>query len=239
MILLSPLLFMTEDQTKTHPKWNLELNPPTSDPFAELVHSLHQSLLPSVTNLHPTPTPVPRPIQRHMQAWENCRGFLLQCSLLFENQAEISAWDFRPIDQRPPILSHYSQVLHYSGRKPSGNWMTLPPALLDAFTTYVCEVFGETTNSLSMQDQLRHLRQGRLWNEAELISAYLQGLPAAICGLQHQLTNTFHVDSFQLSQAECQHHINNHLCLYCGSEGHLLPCCRCVHLIQRWSMIAT
>lgn len=35
------------------------------------------------------------------------------------------------------------------------------------------------------------------------------------------------VDSFQLSQAECQCRINNHLCLCCGSEGvaHLLPRC--------------
>lgn len=135
-------------------------SPTTSqiDPFAELVNQLRQSLFPpgaaSSPELPAGPMALPAPFSG---AAENCSGFLLQCTLLFEMQPQRFPTDRAKIAFIISLLS--GRALLWA----KTIWEQAGPATrtLETFAAHFKEVFDQSANSLSVHDQLYHLKQGR------------------------------------------------------------------------------
>uniref|UniRef100_A0A9J7X318 DUF4939 domain-containing protein n=1 Tax=Cyprinus carpio carpio TaxID=630221 RepID=A0A9J7X318_CYPCA len=174
-------------QSNTEPS-----NDRNPDLFAELVQSIHQSHL--LLNTSSTQSTSASPRTTYSGEAEECSGFLLQCSLLFEMQPQLFPSDRAKIAYIISLLS--GRALQWAWSV----WDAQGPItnLLTAFVAHFKEVFGQSPNKLSVNDQLFQLRQGQSsvndyafqfhtlaatsgWNKAALITAFRQGLNVNIC----------------------------------------------------------
>lgn len=186
MFHLPSLLVSFQLWQKTSPSTrnNMETRDPVaSNPFTELVESLHASL--SVTS-SASACPRAKPTTYSGEARE-CSSFLLQCSLYFEMQPHQFASEEAKIAFIISLL--WGRVLQWPV------WESHSPITrsLDAFVTYFREVFGTSTSAVSMHNELFQLRQADMsihdytvefrtlattsgWNETTLLSAFRREL---------------------------------------------------------------
>ncbi len=157
------------------------------DPFAKLIQAIRQFLQPPSTTASQSAStsPMDRPTT---YSGEECSGFLLQCSLFFEMQPQVFPSNWAKIAYIIPLLSGralQSAQLIWDANNPITNSLTL-------FITHFKEVFGQTSNELSVNDKLFWLHQGSstmsdyalrfhtlaasVWNETLLLTAFRQGL---------------------------------------------------------------
>lgn len=162
---------------------------PTQPPsFQETLSELSRVL----QNLRPAAvSPMARPSSYSGEG--ECSGFLLQCRLYMEINANQFVSESAKISFILSLLT--GRALNWA----QALWNSNAPALqsLSSFVEHFQIVFSQTTNAISVHNQLLRLRQGRStvseyalqfrtiaassgWNEIAL-SAYRQGLNPDIC----------------------------------------------------------
>ncbi|CAM4706099.1 unnamed protein product [Leuciscus chuanchicus] len=123
-----------------------------------------------------------------------CKGFLLQCKLYMEvNAAQFNS-------EKAKIAFIISLLTGRALNWAQALWDSDAPALqsFDGFLNHFSTVFSQSSNAISVHDQLFRLRQGNSsvsdyalrfrtiaassgWNEIALMTAYRQGLNSDIC----------------------------------------------------------
>ena len=162
----------------------------------ELLRVLQQALTTMPASSANSASPVAPPAT-FSGASEDCRGFLLQCSLQFDMQPQRFPSDRSKIAYITLLLNGH--VLQWAQALWEGNGPVTHS--MEDFLCHFREVFGQSTHSLSVPDQLLTLKQGDStmadyalmfrtlslasgWNEPALISVFRQGLTPT---LQRQL----------------------------------------------------
>ncbi len=167
-------------------------DPAPTDPFEELISALRAALSPVLNPPSASASPMALPTTYSGEA-EECSGFLLQLSLFIEMQPQQFTSECSKVAFLISLLS--GRALLWA----RAIWNSQSGIInsFNAFTTHFGEVFGLSTGSLSIADQLIRLRQGTSsvsaytlqfrtlaascgWNETALLTAYRQGLAPQI-----------------------------------------------------------
>ncbi|KAL0198835.1 hypothetical protein M9458_007375, partial [Cirrhinus mrigala] len=192
---------------------NAAPTPTVSDPYAEMVQALRQSLQPAQPPAVSTPsmiasTPIARP-QYYSGEPEGCSGFLLQCSLFIEANSQSLPNDIAKTAFVMSLLT--GRALQWA--EALWNRKSAVLASLDTFFTHFREVFGVALTPLSVHDELLKLKQTNNnihdytlrfralaansgWNDVALLAAYRRGLQLAIRRQMAIYEDTMSLESF-------------------------------------------
>ncbi len=167
-------------------------DPVAADPLEELISALRVALSPVLNPPSASASPMALPATYSGEAVE-CGGFLLQLSLFIEMQPQQFVFERSKVAFLISLLS--GRALLWA----RAIWNSQSSLInsFNAFSAHFREVFGLSTGSLSIADQLIRLRQGTSlvsmytqqlqtlaascgWNETALLTAYRQGLDPQI-----------------------------------------------------------
>ncbi|KAL0150131.1 hypothetical protein M9458_054558 [Cirrhinus mrigala] len=192
----------------------------TPDHFWDLIRTIRDSLLPHLTMSTTVPCPMAKPATYTGEA-ASCSRFLLQCSLYFELQPHQFTNDKAKVVFIISLLS--GRVLQWA----RSLWNSQSPLVrsLDEFVEHFCEVFGKSTSSLSVHDELFRLRQAEMsihdytihfrtlaacskWNEAALHAAFRRGLNPTLKLQMSIYDDTVGLESFLQKTLHVSQHLN-------------------------------
>ena len=164
------------------------MNTQQNDPIQELVQELRRTLTPARMASSPLVNPTP-----YSGTPEQCKGFLLQCSLALEMQPA------RFPTERSRMAYIVSLLTGRALQWAEGVWSHGGPMMdtLDSFLAHFTEVFGIPEGDSLNQAKLHAIRQGKSsvtdyalqfrtlaaasgWNEAALLTTFRQGLEPSL-----------------------------------------------------------